>query len=301
MTSPPAPDEVTIRPATPDDTDAMAAVLRAAFAEYAPLYAPAALAATTPESAVLRARLAEGPAWVATQGDAVIGTLGAAPGGDTLHLRSMAVLPAARGGQVGAQLFARAEAYARAHGQTRLLLSTTPFLARAIRLYERLGMRRDATGPAELHGTPLFSMVKVLPSTEGARSMVEREHVSTNTPWEPVVGYARAVRVREVREMIFVTGTTATDEHGNVVGEGDAAAQTRQALANIERALARLGASLADVVRTRMFVTDIARWEEIGRAHGAVFGAVLPATTMVEVSRLIDPRMLVEIEADAVR
>jgi enamine deaminase RidA (YjgF/YER057c/UK114 family)/GNAT superfamily N-acetyltransferase len=279
----------------------MAAVLRAAFAEYAPQYTPAGLAATTPGSAVLRARLAEGPAWVATRGGAVIGTLGAAPRGDMLYLRSMGVLPAARGGQVGARLFARAEGYARAHGHTGLLLSTTPFLDRAIRLYERLGMRRDDSGPTELHGTPLFSMLKAWAPPEGAQSMVEREHISTNTPWEPVVGYARAVRVRQVREMIFVTGTTATDEQGDVVGEGDAAAQTRQSLANIERALARLGASLTDVVRTRMFVTDISRWEEIGRAHGEVFGAILPATTMVEVSRLIDPRMLVEIEADAVR
>jgi enamine deaminase RidA (YjgF/YER057c/UK114 family) len=131
--------------------------------------------------------------------------------------------------------------------------------------------------------------------------MVEREHVSTNTPWEPIVGYARAVRVRGAGEMIFVTGTTATDEQGNLVGEGDARMQTVQALANIERALARLGVSLSDVVRTRIYVTDISRWEEIGRAHGEVFGAILPATTMVEVSRLIDPRMLVEIEADAVR
>lgn len=130
---------------------------------------------------------------------------------------------------------------------------------------------------------------------------MEREHVSTQTPWEPVVGYARAVRVRGASETIFVTGTTATDEHGNVVGEGDARAQTLQALGNIERALARLGASLADVVRTRIYVTDIARWEEVGRAHGEVFGAILPATTMVEVSRLIDPRMLVEIEAEALR
>jgi enamine deaminase RidA (YjgF/YER057c/UK114 family) len=213
----------------------------------------------------------------------------------------MAVLPEARGGQVGARLSAVAEAYARVHGHTRLLLSTTPFLDRAIRLYEQLGMRRVAEGPDDLHGTPLFSMSKPLPPDEGAASMVEREHVSTNTPWEPVVGYARAVRVRQVREMILVTGTTATDEQGNVVGEGNAAAQTRQALANIERALARLGATMADVVRTRMFVTDIGRWEEIGRVHGEVFGAVRPATTMVEVSRLIDPRMLVEIEADAVR
>ncbi|HEY7982579.1 MAG TPA: GNAT family N-acetyltransferase [Ktedonobacterales bacterium] len=301
MTANPAAGSVTIRPATVDDTDAMAAVLRAAFAEYAPLYTPEGLAATTPESAVLRARLADGPAWVATRSGEVLGTLGAEPRGTTLYLRSMAVLPTARGGQVGARLFAAAEAWARAHGHTRLLLSTTPFLDRAIRLYERLGMARDASGPGDLHGTPLFAMRKELPPTEGAHSMVEREHVSTNTPWEPVVGYARAVRVREFRELIFVTGTTATDEQGNVVGAGDAAGQTRQALANIERALARLGASMADVVRTRMFVTDITRWEEIGRVHGEVFGAVLPATTMVEVSRLIDPRMLVEIEADAVR
>ncbi|HEY7782968.1 MAG TPA: RidA family protein [Ktedonobacterales bacterium] len=131
--------------------------------------------------------------------------------------------------------------------------------------------------------------------------MVERQHVSTNTPWEPIVGYARAVRVRGVTETIYVTGTTATDEVGRLVGEGNAYQQTRQALDNIERALARLGASLADVVRTRIYVTDIARWEEIGRAHGEVFGHVLPATTMVEVSRLVDPRMLVEIEAEAVR
>jgi enamine deaminase RidA (YjgF/YER057c/UK114 family) len=131
--------------------------------------------------------------------------------------------------------------------------------------------------------------------------MVQREHVSTNTPWEPVVGYARAVSVRGATQTIYVTGTTATDERGEVVGAGDARAQTLQALANIERALARLGATLADVVRTRIYVTDIAQWEAVGRAHGEVFGQVLPATTMVEVSRLIDPRMLVEIEADAVR
>ncbi len=131
--------------------------------------------------------------------------------------------------------------------------------------------------------------------------MIERQHISTDTPWEPVVGYARAVRVRGSVEMIFVTGTTATDAHGNVVGEGDARAQTLQALANIESALGRLGASLRDVVRTRIYVTDISRWEEVGRAHGEIFGQILPATTMVEVKGLIDPRMLVEIEADAVR
>ena len=131
--------------------------------------------------------------------------------------------------------------------------------------------------------------------------MVQREHVSTNTPWEPVVGYARAVSVRGATQTIYVTGTTATDEQGQVVGEGDARAQTLQALANIERALSRLGASLSDVVRTRIYVTDIAQWEAVGRAHGEVFGQILPATTMVEVTRLIDPRMLVEIEAEAVR
>jgi enamine deaminase RidA (YjgF/YER057c/UK114 family) len=130
---------------------------------------------------------------------------------------------------------------------------------------------------------------------------MQRDHISTTTPWEPVVGYARAVRVRGATETIYVTGTTATDEQGQLVGEGDARAQTLHALANIERALARLGASMADVVRTRIYVTDIARWEEVGRAHGEVFGAILPATTMVEVSRLIDPRMLVEIEAEALR
>lgn len=131
--------------------------------------------------------------------------------------------------------------------------------------------------------------------------MIERQHISTDTPWEPVVGYARAVRVRGAVEMIYVTGTTATDAHGNVVGEGDARAQTLQALANIESALGRLGASLRDVVRTRIYVTDISCWEEVGRAHGEIFGQILPATTMVEVKGLIDPRMLVEIEADAVR
>ena len=126
--------------------------------------------------------------------------------------------------------------------------------------------------------------------------MQERQRYSSGTKWEPIVGYSRAVRVGS---RIYVTGTTATDENGSIVGVGDAYAQTIQIIKNIERALRALDARLEHIVRTRMFVTDIARWEEYGRAHGEFFREIMPATTMVEVSKLIDPQMLIEIEADA--
>lgn len=126
--------------------------------------------------------------------------------------------------------------------------------------------------------------------------MQERQKYSSGAKWESIVGYSRAVKVGE---RIYVTGTTATDENGEIVGAGDAYAQTVQIIKNIERALRALGATLENVVRTRMFVTDISRWEEYGRAHGEFFREIMPATTMVEISKLIDPQMLIEIEADA--
>ncbi len=153
-------DDIQIRMAAPADSPSIAAVLRESFAEYKASYTDEAFAATTPASEQIQSRMNEGPIWAVVREAAIVGTVSVAPSGDALYIRGMAVLPSARGLRTGEALLKQAESFASAHGCKRLFLSATPFLARAIRLYERMGFKRSGEGPHDLCGTPLFTMEK---------------------------------------------------------------------------------------------------------------------------------------------
>jgi GNAT superfamily N-acetyltransferase len=166
MTSKPAESTLLIRFATPDDTTAIASVLYDVFKEFKPLYTSGGFTATTPTSDIIRSRFDESPIWVAVQDTEIVGTVTALPKGDELYVRSMGVVPSARGHKIGELLLERVETFALEHGFTTLYLSTTPFLTRAIRLYEHWGFRRTDRGPHDLFGTPLFTMTKSLASSD---------------------------------------------------------------------------------------------------------------------------------------
>ena len=156
--------DIQIRLAAPDEAEGIALVLREAFVEYRASYTAEAFAATTPSGEHLRSRMDEGPVWIAVRDEVIVGTVSVVPRGESLYVRGMAVLPTARGQRVGEALLRQVEEFASAHGSRRLYLSTTPFLARAIQLYERAGFKRSDEGPNELCGTPLFTMEKVIRS-----------------------------------------------------------------------------------------------------------------------------------------